>query len=79
PITLMPNTDVVVIGEEAARKIVLEDAGRTAEEIFDYDCELDRDNGKLRYEIDFKADGYEYEYELDAEDGRILHRDKERD
>ena len=24
-------------------------------------------------------DGYEYEYELDAEDGRILHRDKERD
>lgn len=79
PITLMPNTDVVVIGEEAARKIVLEDAGRTVEEIFDYDCELDRDNGKLRYEIDFKADGYEYEYELDAEDGRILHRDKERD
>ncbi|MBQ8402790.1 MAG: PepSY domain-containing protein, partial [Clostridia bacterium] len=79
PIVPMPNVNAAVIGEEAAQKIALEDAGLTAEEIYDYDCELDRDNGKIRYEIDFKADGYEYEYELDAEDGRILHRDKERD
>ncbi|MBQ8642703.1 MAG: PepSY domain-containing protein [Clostridia bacterium] len=78
-ISQMPNMNAQVIGEEAARAIALEHAGVTAEQIYDYDCELDRDNGKIRYEIDFQANGYEYEYELDAESGKILKSDKERD
>ena len=40
-------------------------------------CERDFDDGRLEYEIDFRADGYEYEYTIDAASGAIL--DHERD
>jgi len=39
----------------------------------------ERDDGRRVYEIEFRADGYEYEYEIDADDGSIHEWDKERD
>ncbi len=35
-------------------------------------CELDEDDGRLSYEIEFRADGVEYEYVVDAVSGEIL-------
>ena len=42
-------------------------------------CELDREDGRVVYEIEFKSNGMEYEYEIDASTGAVLKYDKERD
>ena len=41
--------------------------------------ELDYEHGRKIYEIEFYNNGYEYEYDVDAETGRILKFDKDFD
>ena len=43
------------------------------------DIELDEEDGKLVYEVEFKAGGTEYDYEIDAATGTILQQEAERD
>lgn len=64
---------------EQARDIALKHAGLTASQVRDLDVELDRDDGTLHYDVDFEADGYDYEYEIHATSGKILRSQKERD
>lgn len=65
------------IGAPAAKTAALSHAG--VSDIRDYECELDYEHGKAVYEISFKANGYEYDYEIDAANGAILKCEKERD
>ncbi|MBQ0026923.1 MAG: PepSY domain-containing protein [Lachnospiraceae bacterium] len=65
------------IGAEAAKQAALDHSG--VSQISDYECELELENGKAIYEISFKADGYEYDYEIDASNGDILKHEKEID
>lgn len=67
------------IGKDAAKAAALAHAGVTADNIVGYECELDVDFGKARYEIDFEAGGIEYEYEIDATTGTVLKAEKEQD
>lgn len=67
------------IGKEKARDIALQHAGLSVSQVRDLDVELDRDDGKVHYDVDFEADGYEYDYEIDAETGKILKSHKEKD
>ncbi|MBQ7481797.1 MAG: PepSY domain-containing protein [Lachnospiraceae bacterium] len=39
--------------------------------------ELDFDDGIYKYEIEFVENGVEYEFDIDAESGRILKYDKD--
>ena len=41
--------------------------------------EFDFDEGRPEYEVDFHHDGWEYDYEIHAETGKILSRDKDRE
>lgn len=41
--------------------------------------ELDYEHGRKIYEIEFYNNGYEYEYDVDAETGKILKFDKDFD
>ncbi|MBQ1934111.1 MAG: PepSY domain-containing protein, partial [Clostridia bacterium] len=41
--------------------------------------ELDKDDGKYVYEVSFKKDGVEYDYEIDAASGKIIEFDSEKD
>lgn len=41
-------------------------------------CELDNDDGRCSYEVEFIYDGYEYEYEINAETGEICGHEKEK-
>ena len=43
------------------------------------DVELDEEDGKLVYEVEFKSGGMEYDYEIDAANGTILQQEAERD
>ena len=67
------------IGYAAAKAAALKHAGLTEGSIRELDMELDREDGVLVYEIEFKANGYEYEYTIDAATGKILAQERELD
>ena len=62
-----------------AKAIALKHAGLKEADVRDLEVELDKDDGKLHYDVDFEKDGYDYDYEIDAESGKILKSRKERD
>lgn len=64
---------------DEAKSIALKHAGFTASQVMQLEVELDRDDGKLHYDVDFEKDGYDYDYEIDAYTGKILKSQKERD
>lgn len=66
------------IGLDKAKAIAFAHAGLTEGEVAFAKGELDRDDGRLVYEIDFYSAGREYEYDIDAATGEILEWDVER-
>ena len=56
---------------QQAGQIALDHAGYTAGGVQDLEVELDEEDGVLCYQVEFKAGGTEYEYEIDAADGSI--------
>ena len=67
------------IGRDEALSIALKNAGIKSSQAKKVKVEKDRENGRTIYEVEFTADGYEYEYEIDASSGKILKKEKERD
>ena len=69
------KTSSDLLTEEDVWTIVLTHAGLTAEEISFPELELDREDGRQVYEIEFRAGTVEYDYEVDAVSGDILEYD----
>ena len=67
------------ISEDQAKNVSLSHAGVSANAITEYESELDREHGIMVYEIEFKCEGFEYEYEIDASTGAVLKHQKETD
>lgn len=67
------------ISADEAKAAALKHAGLTEAEVTGMDVDLDRDNGVLKYEIDFHHGGIEYDYDIDAESGNIISADKDAD
>ena len=67
------------ITAEKAKEIALNHAGLNANQVRDLDIEKDRDDGIVKYEIDFESGRMEYEYEIHAETGKILKAEKDYD
>lgn len=74
--TKAPAADTL-IGKDKAKSIALNHAGVKAADIRDYSCELDSDDGRKVYEIDFDCGGYEYSYEINAVTGKIIDSEKD--
>ncbi|MBQ8235166.1 MAG: PepSY domain-containing protein, partial [Clostridia bacterium] len=79
-----PNNDTssestTLIGEDAAKRAALSHAGITADAADYITCKIDRDDGQVLYEIEFSADGYEYDYDINVTTGAVLKYDKEKD
>lgn len=63
-----------LIDLEEAKAIALEQAGFTADQVTFKKAKQERDDGRLQYEIEFfVSGGTEYEYEIDASTGKVLH------
>lgn len=67
------------ISADEALNIALQQAGAVRDEIRNLENHLDRDNGVLVYEIDFDVGNIEYSYDINAETGAVVERDRERD
>ena len=60
------------IGEKAALKAALEDAGFTPDEVTDIDIEYEKTPSSAWYEVDFESSRTNYEYRIDAYTREIL-------
>ena len=67
------------LSKEEAIAIALADAGFTENQVSRLKAEFDYDDGRPEYEVEFRKDGFEYDYEIHAETGKILHKDKDWD
>ena len=76
--TNAPTTTASTISRDKAKQIALSHAGVNSADIFDFEIELDRERGKLVYEVSFETRQKEYEYEILASTGEILHSHSER-
>jgi hypothetical protein len=61
------------IGSEKALLIAAETAGISSETMSDIECEMEFYDRHLAYEVNFTANGHEYEYKIDAFTGTVLH------
>lgn len=64
---------------DEAKAIALKHAGLSASQVTFQKAELDRDDGRLEYELEFRSGGVEYEYTLDAVKGTILESERDHD
>ena len=65
------------IGRDAALEAALNDAGVSESDTTRLTVSEDRDDGRKVYDVKFDAAGKEYDYEIQASDGKILSSDIE--
>ena len=67
------------ISRDAAINVALAHAGLERSKVRDIQCELDRENGIMVYEVEFESGLFDYEYDIDAITGKVLKSKKEFD
>ena len=65
----------MLISRDKAGEIALNDAGLAASEIASIRTDLEFDDGRFQYEVEFFHKGTEYDYVIHARSGNILERD----
>ncbi len=65
------------IGLPAAKQAAFKHAGVKGADVYELDAELERKDGVWVYQVEFKYNGYEYEYEINATSGKIIFSEKE--
>jgi len=72
-----PALAASLIGTAKAKEIALETAGVTASEARGFRTRLTRDDGRRVYDVEFRANGVEHEFEIDAETGAVREYDRD--
>lgn len=67
----LPRSDAI--------QIAIDHAQVERSQLFDLSCELDEEDGVVVYQVEFECGQLEYEYEVHAETGEILHVEVEDD
>jgi hypothetical protein len=70
-------SDGIYIGEDKAKETVFSDAGAIPDKVTQLETSMELDGGVMVYEIDFRYNNAEYEYEVDAGTGRIIVKESE--
>lgn len=71
-ISAAQSAEVNSISVEQAKEIALNHAGKTADQVQFVKIKQDWEHGRSVYEIEFVANGNEFEYEIDANTGAIV-------
>lgn len=67
----IPNSSQYISKDDAI-EVALKDIGASKSDIYDLDAELEKKYEKAIYEVSFDYDIYEYEYYIDASNGKIV-------
>ena len=78
PTSVPEKQEKAYISIEQAKEIALKDAGKKAADVEFRKAHYDADDLVAHFDIKFAADGYEYEYEIKAADGKVLEKDIDR-
>lgn len=73
----IPTDSETIVSLDTAKKTALTDAGLSEAAVTFTDQKLDRDDGRMMYEIDFYTSDTKYEYEINAKTGDIFSKSKE--
>ena len=63
------------INLDQAKSVAMEDAQTLVNQVDFSKAKLDRDNGRLVYEVDFKVGKSKYEYKIDAKTKRVVSKE----
>ena len=74
-----PAPAVEQLTKEQAQQIALKHAGLSQSQVTRLRTEFDYDDGVPEYSVEFRYNGWEYDYEIHARSGKILEWDKEFD
>ena len=72
-------SDKAYIGQEKAKAAAIAHAGLSDSDVSYFETDMDTENGIMVYEVEFKCDGYEYEYDINALTGEIVKYSREKD
>ena len=73
------STSENVIEQSKAKSIAFQHAGVSESQVSRLKVQLDRDDGRLEYEVEFHVGQMEYNYEINATSGSIISHEKEID
>lgn len=65
-------SDKSYIGTDAAKNAALNHAGLSESDIYALEIDMEWERGIMVYEVDFKTESYEYEYEINASTGEVV-------
>lgn len=71
------SPELQIMTASQAEAIALQHAGLSADQVVERKSELEEDDGVLHYQVEFKRNGVEYEYEIDAMSGAILKAERD--
>ena len=74
---IIHDDDASYIGEFKAKELALKHAGLSGKEVSFVRVELDRDDGRMFYEVEFYSGSREYDYEIDALTGAVVDFDSD--
>lgn len=73
------STGDTLLSAQQARDIALAHAGFTADGVRGLETELDEEDGRMVYEVEFRVERRTYQYDIDACSGEILHHEVDTD
>lgn len=77
--TVLPDADANYIGKAKAKQIAFDHAGVKESKASKVKVEFDFDDGIAKYDVEFHADKVDYEYEINALNGKIIKAEREKD
>lgn len=79
PVEAPAQQNDAYISKDEAKTIALSHAGAEKDDVHMEKAELDHDDGRVEYEIEFRIGRTEYEYAIDAVTGKVLKAEKDFD
>ena len=77
--TVQASTAAEAVTMEQAEDIALEYVGLTRQQVTGLRTEYEIDDGISQYSVEFRTDGWEYEFEIHEKTGKILSYDKDQE